>query len=134
IKGMLEDSSFPFVYPEKYAEVIKIRKSKGKETFKRLEKIHRTLRTELAKHDFKNVVIDYRMKYLYSLFRKLEQKDMDIDQVYDLSALRIIVPTESDCYRVLGIVHSIWRPVPGRLKDYVAHPKPNGYQSIHTTV
>lgn len=134
IKGVLEDASFPFVYPKEYAEVIKLRKTKGKETVKKLEKIHRTLRTELAKQGFNDVVIDYRLKYLYSLFRKLRQKDMDIDQIHDISALRIIVPDLPDCYRALGVVHSVYRPVPGRLKDYIAHPKPNGYQSIHTAI
>ncbi len=134
IKGVLEDASFPFVFPKEYAEVLKLRKTKGKETVKRLEKIHRTLRAELAKEGFKDVVIDYRLKYLYSLFQKLKQKNMDIDKIYDISALRIVVPTLPDCYRTLGIVHSVYKPVPGKLKDYIAHPKPNGYQSIHTTI
>ncbi len=77
---------------------------------------------------------DFRVKGLYSLFKKLKRKEFDIEKVYDVLALRVVVPTISDCYKVLGIIHSVWRPLPGRIKDYIAFPKTNGYQSIHTTV
>lgn len=134
LKGMLQDSSFPFVYPEEYRDVTKLRKTKGKESLKRLEKLSRTLRIALAKEGLKNATIDYRIKYLYGLYKKLQKKNMDIDKIYDISALRIIVDTIPECYQVLGVIHGLWRPVPGRLDDYIANPKPNGYQSIHTDV
>src|SRR3989344_5337638 len=68
------------------------------------------------------------------MYRKLERKDWDITTIYDILALRIVFPTVADCYTALGVIHSHWRPVPGKIKDYIAFPKPNGYQSIHTTV
>jgi guanosine-3',5'-bis(diphosphate) 3'-pyrophosphohydrolase len=82
----------------------------------------------------RNFRMEARVKGVYSLFRKLERKEWDISKIYDILALRMIVPTIADCYTVLGIVHKHWRPVPGKIKDYIAFPKPNGYQSIHTTV
>jgi len=134
IKGMLEDAAFPYAYPTEYKKVVELRKTKGKETIKRLEKIYRTLERELAMRGLKNFTIDYRIKYLYSLYEKLLRKNMDIDEIYDISALRVIVGSIEECYQVLGVIHSLWRPIPGRLKDYIASPKPNGYQSIHTSI
>lgn len=134
IKGALEDASFPYAYPKEYEEVVKLRKTKGKESIKKLEKVYRDLSRQFAKSKVENFQIDYRIKYLYSLYEKLKRKDMNIEQIYDLSALRVIVENVSDCYQVLGIIHNLYRPVPNRLKDYIANPKPNGYQSIHTAV
>jgi len=134
LKGMLEDASFPYIYPDEYKQVVTLRKTKGKETLKRLEKVHKSLHREIAKNGLTEATIDYRIKYLYSLYKKLKEKGMDIDQIYDISAMRIIVKNVAECYQVLGVIHSMWRPVPGRLKDYIATPKPNGYQSIHTAV
>lgn len=134
LKGQLEDSAFPYAYPEEYKKVVALRKTKGKESLKRLEKVYRNLSKEAVAQGMKDINIDYRIKYLYSLYVKLKKHDMDISQIYDLSALRVVVPTITECYQVLGICHLLWKPVPGRLKDYIASPKPNGYQSIHTTV
>lgn len=134
LKGMLEDAAFPFAYPEDYKKVVTLRKTKGKETIKRLEKIYRTLQKELNQRGFKDFSIDYRIKYLYSLYTKLKRKNMNIDEIYDISALRVITKTIDECYQVLGIIHNLWRPIPDRLKDYIANPKPNGYQSIHTSI
>jgi len=134
LKGMLEDASFPYAYPEEYKKVVTLRKTKGKETIKRLEKIHRVLERELSARGFKNYTIDYRIKYLYSLYTKLLLKNMNIEEIYDIAALRVIIKTIDECYQVLGIIHNLWRPIPGRLKDYIANPKPNGYQSIHTSI
>ncbi len=134
LKSMLEDASFPFAYPAEYKKVVALRKSKGKETIKRLEKIYRTLQRELTNHGLADFTIDYRIKYLYSLYAKLLRKKMNIDEIYDISALRVIVKTVGECYQALGIIHNLWRPIPGRLKDYIANPKPNGYQSIHTSI
>ncbi|MBI2482395.1 MAG: bifunctional (p)ppGpp synthetase/guanosine-3',5'-bis(diphosphate) 3'-pyrophosphohydrolase [Candidatus Vogelbacteria bacterium] len=134
IKGSLEDSAFPYAYPKEYALVVTLRKTKGRESVKRLEKLYRTLSREAITQGIKDIKIEYRIKYLYSLYEKLKKHDMNIDQIYDLSALRVIVPTVADCYQILGLIHTLWKPVSGRLKDYVANPKPNGYQSIHTTI
>lgn len=134
VKGLLEDLAFPYVYPTEYEQVVELRKTKGKETIKRLEKIERTLNKEATLQNIPITRMSYRLKYLYSLYRKLQKHHMDISQIYDISGLRIIVPEVNDCYRLLGLVHSLWKPVPGRLKDYIANPKPNGYQSLHTAV
>lgn len=134
VKGLLEDSAFPYADPEAYKKVIALRKTKGRETIKKLQKMYRAINEQLIKEKITGVSVDYRVKYLYSLYQKLLKNNMDIDQIYDISALRIIVPTVGECYQVLGIIHRLWKPMPDRLKDYVAFPKPNGYQSIHTTV
>jgi (p)ppGpp synthase/HD superfamily hydrolase len=99
-----------------------------------IEKMQNRIRRVLADAGITHFHTTTRLKGLYSLWKKLERKGGDINRIYDLAALRIIVPTQEDCYRVLGIVHHHWRPLPGRIKDYIAFPKPNGYQSLHTTV
>ncbi len=134
LKGMLEDAAFPYARPAEFKQVAALRKTKGKETIKKLEKVHRTLSRVLADHGLKKFEIDYRVKYLYSLYQKLKKNNMEIEKIFDISALRVIVPTTEECYRVLGLIHTLWRPVPGRLRDYIANPKPNGYQSLHTAV
>ncbi|HBM45687.1 MAG: (P)ppGpp synthetase [Parcubacteria group bacterium GW2011_GWF2_38_76] len=134
IKGELEDLAFPYILPNEYKETVRLRQKKSKEIMKRLEKINRLLCKRLAKAGITKFKTDFRVKHIYSLFLKLQKKNMDIDKIYDLSALRIMVPTTEDCYRVLGIIHNTWRPLPERLKDYIAVPKPNGYQSIHTVI
>ena len=134
LKGTLEDASFPFVYPSAYERVAKLRKTKGKESLKRIEKLSRTIQKTLVEHNIINFQIDYRIKYLYGLYKKLQKNNMDIDRIYDILALRIIVDTVPICYQTLGIIHGLYRPVPGRLNDYIAHEKPNGYQSIHTDI
>lgn len=134
IKGELEDNAFPFAYPKEYEEVQRLLKERSRESEKRLEKIYRAIQVELAKNDITNVHGEFRIKRTYSLYKKLKRHDMDITKIYDISAVRVIVPTVADCYRALGIIHSAWRPLPGRIKDYIAFPKPNGYQSLHTTI
>jgi GTP pyrophosphokinase len=130
----LEDLAFPYVYPKEYERVRQLLKRKSKENLRHLEKVHKSLKKVLAKEGMAGVKTDYRIKSLYSLYCKLVKKGMDTEKVYDISALRVIVSSVSDCYKVLGIIHSIWRPLPGRIKDYIAFPKPNGYQSLHTTI
>jgi GTP pyrophosphokinase len=134
MKGELEDLAFPYIHPEKYKEVLALRKERSKETLKRLTKIDRSLKKELAKNNITKFRTDYRIKRLYSLYKKLERKDKNIEKVRDISALRIIVPTVSDCYQILGIIHNVWQPLPGKIKDYIASPRPNGYRSLHTTI
>jgi len=132
--GELQDASFPFAYPDEWKMVQELLKQKKKLNEKYLEKVWRSLKTEMAKNGIQDIATHQRVKGRYSLWRKLQRKEMDIEQMYDIVALRIIVPTIDDCYRVLGIIHSVWRPLPGRIKDYIALPKVNGYQSIHTTI
>jgi guanosine-3',5'-bis(diphosphate) 3'-pyrophosphohydrolase len=134
LKGELEDEAFPYVYPEEYKKVKELLKERRQANEKYLLKFHRSLQKELAHHGMKTAHIDYRVKRLFSLYKKLERAKGDIEKIYDITALRIIVPTVEDCYKALGIIHGSWRPLPGRIKDYIALPKPNGYQSIHTTV
>jgi guanosine-3',5'-bis(diphosphate) 3'-pyrophosphohydrolase len=134
LKGELEDLSFPFAYPKEAAETSKLLKQKTEADQKNMDIIYRTLKKELATQGVKIINTSHRMKGLYSLYKKLKKKDMDIGKIYDIMAIRIIVPTVEDCYRVLGIIHSLWTPIPGRIKDFIALPKPNGYKSIHTTI
>lgn len=134
LKGEIEDAAFPYAYPEEYAKVEEIIKGKKDLYEKYLIEVRNELQKELAKNKIKYSEIDYRMKHKYSLYKKLMQHGMDIDKIYDIVALRVVVESIEDCYRVLGIVHSIWKPLPGRIKDYIATPKPNGYRSIHTTI
>jgi GTP pyrophosphokinase len=130
----LEDLAFSYVYPDEFKKVQELLKSKGHETREHLEKLRKSIMKGLAKSGITNIQTDYRVKSIYSLYQKLLRKYWDIDSVYDIMAVRVIVPTVEDCYKVLGVVHKIWRPLPGRIKDYIAFPKPNGYRSLHTTI
>lgn len=134
VRRELEDLSFEYAYPEEFAHIKKLLSEHTKVTFKRLEAMQKTLRQDLAKNGITKFHTDYRVKGLYSLWRKLERKEGDIEKIYDIAALRIVVQTEADCYRVLGLVNNIYQPLPGKIKDYIAFPKPNGYKSLHTTV
>ncbi len=134
LKGEIEDAAFPYAFPKEYAQVEEIIKEK-KESFKKnLAEVSEKLEKELKKNKIKFAEIDYRIKHKYSLYKKLLKYEMDIEKIYDIVALRVVVDTIEECYRVLGLVHSIWNPLPGRIKDYIAVPKPNGYRSIHTTI
>lgn len=134
IKGILEDLSFPYVLPKEYRWLSKEVKKRFRQKEKYLEQVKKTVLRILSKESIKAISIHGRAKHLYSLYNKLLEKDMDFKKIYDLVALRIIVPTVSDCYSALGIIHKHWKPLKGRIKDYIATPKPNGYQSLHTTV
>ena len=134
LKGEIEDAAFPYAYPKEYAEIEELIKEK-KESFKKyLDEVKNEVEKELKKNKIKYYEIDYRIKHKYSLYKKLLRYEKDIDKIYDIVALRVVVDTVEDCYRVLGIVHSIWKPLPGRIKDYIALPKLNGYRSLHTTI
>lgn len=134
MKRDLEDAVFPFAYPEEYERTLKIFKDAGGNDLKRLERIQNHIRKKIAEYGVKKFHTTNRIKGLYSLYKKLERKKWDMTEIFDIWALRIIVENITDCYTVLGIVHGEWRPLPGRVKDYIASPKPNGYQSIHTTI
>lgn len=134
LKGKLEDAAFPFAYPKEYAEVEKLMETKSADNEKELSRFTNELRKELTSQKVHIIEISQRSKHKYSLWIKLKRHDMDIDKIYDIVALRVIVEDVENCYRVLGIIHGSWKPVPGRVKDYIANKKPNGYQSLHTTV
>ena len=134
LKGELEDAAFPHAYPEEFAKIEQIIKEKQESYEKNLAEISAELKKELKKNKIKFIEINYRIKHKYSLYKKLKKYDMDIEKIYDIVALRVVVDTVEECYRILGLVHSIWNPLPGRIKDYIAIPKPNGYRSIHTTI
>jgi GTP pyrophosphokinase len=134
VRRELEDRAFEYAYPDEYAAVKKLVAERSRETQERLMTMARTLRKELAKNGMTKFHTDYRVKGLWSLNQKLKRKQGDIDKVYDIAAVRVVVPTIEDCYRVLGLVHNLWQPLPNKIKDYIAFPKPNGYQGLHTTV
>lgn len=134
LRKELEDLAFFYVLPEEYKHVKQLLEQRAGKSNEILERERKSLQKRLAEGKLLDFNTSYRVKGLYSLYHKLTRKDWDINVVYDLLAMRVIVPTVEDCYRTLGIVHEIWRPLPGRMKDYIAFPKPNGYQSIHTTV
>ena len=134
IKGQLEDLSFQYAYPAEYAWV----QSQMVERYHTKERYLRSIQKQLE-HELKNEKIDYiklegRGKDLYSLYKKVLLHDRDFSKINDLIALRIIVNSIPECYSVLGAIHRRWTPIKGRVKDYIAQPKPNGYQSLHTTV
>lgn len=134
IRKELEDLAFPYVYPEEFKRVKKLLETRAGKTNEVLERERKSLQKRLAEAQVLDFNTSYRVKGLFSLYHKLSRKEWDIAAVYDLLAMRVIVPTVEECYQTLGIIHQLWRPLPGRVKDYIAFPKPNGYQSIHTTV
>lgn len=130
----LEDLGFKYVHPNEYEKTIALVHEKEGMEIQSLEKFLKSLKKELAGHGQTKFRTEYRVKGLYSLYKKLKRNGMDMDKIHDLAALRVIVVEISDCYKILGIIHSMWRPLPGRIKDYISVPKPNGYQALHTTV
>lgn len=134
LKAELEDAAFPYVYPEDYKQTVELFKSLRPISDEQLEKVSSKLGEELSVFDVHIERIDSRIKHLYSLWQKLKKYKMDQNKIYDVIALRIIVPTIAECYQALGVIHGLYKPVPGRFKDYIAVPKPNGYRSLHTTI
>lgn len=134
IRKELEDLAFPYVYPEEYSRVVELSKSLKKKGENDLEKIRKSLQKRLADSNILDFHTSYRLKGTYSLYQKLKRREWDIERIYDYFAIRIVVPNIEQCYQVLGITHELWRPIPKRVKDYIAFPKPNGYRSLHTTV
>ncbi len=134
MKRDLEDLAFPYVDPDAANHTAEMRKLKTQETESGLAKVQKELESELAKKGLTAFRTDIRMKGLWSLHQKLKRKRDDISLIHDIAALRIVVPTIEDCYTTLGTVHALYKPLPGEFKDYIAFQKPNGYQSLHTTV
>ncbi|PJC69971.1 MAG: hypothetical protein CO014_01005, partial [Candidatus Tagabacteria bacterium CG_4_8_14_3_um_filter_41_8] len=134
LKAKLEDLAFQYAYPEEYEYIQKELKEKMSQREKYLEKIIPIVEKELIKEKIKIIDIHSRTKHYYSLWKKLLRYNMDWNLITDLIAIRIIVGSIESCYATLGVIHKLWRPLPGRIKDYIALPKQNGYQSLHTTV
>ena len=133
LKWELEDLGFKYLYPEDYREIVEGIDKKREERLQFIDKIMEQIKVELKKQKIVAEVTG-RAKHLYSIYRKMKRDNLSLDQVYDLFALRIIVNSVKDCYAALGVVHELYNPMPGRFKDYIAVPKPNMYQSLHTTL
>ncbi|MGO3018499.1 MAG: RelA/SpoT family protein [Anaerococcus sp.] len=133
IKWELEDLCFRYLEPEGYYELAEMVHIKRREREAYINEIIDTLDKAL-KNTKVNYEITGRPKSLYSIYKKMKRNDIEFEEIYDLTAVRVLVDTIADCYEVLGKVHSIWRPIPNRIKDYIGQPKPNGYKSLHTTV
>ncbi len=133
IKWELEDLSLRYLDPEGYYDLVEKINKKRSEREKEINEIIKRISIELDKQEL-HYDISGRPKNFYSIYKKMKGKSKSFESIYDLIAVRILVDTVKDCYAVLGIVHSMWKPLPGRFKDYIAMPKPNMYQSLHTTV
>lgn len=134
MKGEMEDLSFKYLFPKEYDWVQQIMDTKVREKGAQISRIIDMAEEALRANGIATRQIHGRVKRLYSLFRKLKKYDNDITKIHDLVAVRVIVNDVEDCYTALGAIHQKWHPMPNRIKDYIAQPKPNGYQSLHTTV
>ena len=134
LKSKLEDAAFKCLYPEEYKRVENEAVKKCDDRTEYINKIKPALREILEKEKITPLEISARAKHLYSLYKKLLDNKMDFNKIYDLVAARVIVKDINDCYLALGAIHQFWKPVPGLVKDYIARPKPNGYQSLHTAI
>ena len=134
IKAELEDLSFRYLDPEKYFEIEKMVNEHRLQREEYIVKMQDRIKDILNENNISNFEIKGRIKNIFSVSKKMKDKNKSFEQIYDLLALRILVPTVEDCYHVLGLVHAEWTPLPLRFKDYIAIPKPNLYQSLHTTV
>lgn len=134
LKAELEDLAFPFAYPAEYKKVKELVEESTKNSKKNTDEVLRNIKDSLELENVNVIRIDSRVKHLYSLFLKLKKYDFDITKIHDIIALRVIVPDIASCYKTLGVIHAEYRPLPGRMKDYIAVPKLNGYKSLHTTI
>jgi GTP diphosphokinase / guanosine-3',5'-bis(diphosphate) 3'-diphosphatase len=133
IKNELEDLSLQYVDPAGHQQLVRALDEKRRVTDDLIREIEFTLKSELAKAGIA-CTLSGRRKHLYSIYKKIKRQRIDVSEVYDYVAFRVITDSIKDCYGALGIIHSLWRPVPGRIKDFIAMPKPNMYQSLHTSV
>ena len=133
-KDELEDISFKVVYPKEYEETKKILNQEIKKRDQNIKEMKKNFESILRTEGVKFLEISARIKRLYSLYKKMQKYQGDLSKIYDIFALRVIVRSTADCYSVLGLTHRHFQPMPNRIKDYISTPKPNGYQSIHTTV
>ena len=134
VRGELEDLAFPYVDPVGYKSVVEQVEAMRKDGDQALANMVETIRGKLAEAKINVVRVDSRIKRMYSIYQKVIKQKITPEQMYDLMALRVITYSVTDCYAVLGVIHNAWRPVPGRIKDFIAMPRPNLYQSLHTTV
>lgn len=134
VKIELEDLSFRFLRPDMYYELVQKVQKKEKDQQHYIEDVKKMISKELQKANLKDFEIQGRSKHLWSIYRKMTSRNIDYEQVYDVLAFRVLVGSVSHCYEVLGLIHSLWKPIPGRFKDFIAMPKTNNYQSLHTTV
>lgn len=134
LQQSINDTAFPYVFPEDCQRVKKLQASSLAKAEKVIEATYARCSTSLKKELGYAPTIDRRVKTAYSLYKKLKAKDWDIDSVYDIVALRVIVRNIKQCYQALGVIHASWQPVTSRFKDYIATPKANGYRSLHTTI
>jgi GTP pyrophosphokinase len=133
VKWELEDLSFAVLYPRKYADIQQMVQTRKSDRERLMRQSNDDLRDALTEVGIE-ADISGRTKHFYSIFQKMQRKGKEFNEIYDLTGIRVIVDRLSDCYGAIGIIHSIWTPLPGRFKDYIASPKMNGYQSLHTTV
>jgi len=133
IKWQLEDLSFKYLYPEEYAHIASLVDSKRADRELIAQEYLSVLQLTLARNGIQ-CEISGREKHFYSIWKKMNERGKNFDEIYDLIAVRVITNTDKECYYVLGLVHNLWKPIPGRVKDYIATPKSNGYRSLHTTV
>ncbi len=133
LKWELEDLAFRYLEPDEYQQIARLLDEKRLNRQRYIDSAIATIKAELDKIN-KHAEVTGRAKHIYSIWRKMHRKDIGFSQVYDIRAIRVLVPTISDCYAVLGIVHSKWRNIPNEFDDYIASPKDNGYQSLHTAV
>jgi GTP diphosphokinase / guanosine-3',5'-bis(diphosphate) 3'-diphosphatase len=134
VKNELEELSFRYLEPQAYEALRALVDAKRRATEGLIGELKKTITAKLAEADVPVIEIDGRIKRLWSISQKLKRQKIEIEQVYDFIALRIITGDVKDCYATLGIIHQTWSPVPGRIKDFIAMPRPNGYQSLHTSV
>jgi GTP pyrophosphokinase len=133
IKSELQDLAFQYLHPDIYEEIRRKIAKKEKERLRYVDEVKRTLMKRLYENHIEGEVTG-RLKQIYSIYLKMKGQNIDFDQVYDITAFRVVVHTIKDCYDVLGIIHSIWKPIPGKFKDYIGLPKENMYQALHTSV
>ncbi|MCB9453661.1 MAG: bifunctional (p)ppGpp synthetase/guanosine-3',5'-bis(diphosphate) 3'-pyrophosphohydrolase [Anaerolineaceae bacterium] len=134
IKWELEDLSFRYLEPEAYKDIARSLDERRADREAYMADVTKKLRAALQAQGIKKATISGRPKHIYSIYKKMSRKDVPLEQIYDVRAVRVIVNTQIECYQVLGIVHNLWRPIPGEFDDYIAAPKDNFYRSLHTAV
>lgn len=134
LKWQLEDLGFRHYRPEEYKRIARLLDEKREERLQYIADFLQQLRSELERYGIRHYDVAGRPKHIYSIYRKMEKKKLDFDGLYDIRAVRILVDSIPECYTTLGLVHSLWQPVPGEFDDYIANPKGNGYKSLHTVI
>jgi GTP diphosphokinase / guanosine-3',5'-bis(diphosphate) 3'-diphosphatase len=134
VKNELEELAFKYLEPKSYDALKRQVEGRRRATEGLIDELIKTISAKLTEAQIPVITTDGRIKRLFSIHQKLKRQKIDLDQVYDFMALRIVTPSVKDCYAALGIIHQTWSPVPGRIKDFIAMPRPNGYQSLHTSV